>query len=71
MAGMFMGRVGLFAGRGLAARPAPAMRRVGWWVLRPVLGEGGLRYNPRLSPPAALDGRLRIYFRSKRLDPWH
>lgn len=36
-----------------------------------VLGVGLLRYNPRLSPPAALDGRPRIYFRSKRLDPWH
>lgn len=39
--------------------------------LRPVLGGGVLRYNPGLSPPAALDGRPRIYFRSKRLDPWH
>jgi hypothetical protein len=42
-----------------------------WGIYAHRVAMHSLRYNPRLSPPAALDGRPRIYFRSKRLDPWH
>jgi hypothetical protein len=55
-------------------RPALHQRRTrggDWGIYAHRVAMHSLRYNPRLSPPAALDGRPRIYFRSKRLDPWH